>query len=464
MAHACPPDQPAGSPLARIARVRLPNKPPSARWDISIHEGRIASIDAHDSSGPAASASPSTLQGHGRLIAPSLCHAHIHLDKCFLLQDPKYSDLQLENGDFKEALALTDQAKSRFDEDDLLRRGRQLITESMHHGVTAMRAFVEVDALVQLKCLKAGLELKAEFSDTCHVQICAFAQLPLYSGHDHGAKVRQLMTTAASYSDVEVLGSTPYVEDDETKSRQNVRWITQMALKHNKHLDLHLDYFLQDKQPLIWAALDIIKEEKWVGHAGRQIALGHCTRLTRFHVEEWTRLKRNIQDLPITFIGLPSSDLFIMNSPDDARGTLPVIRLINEYQFNAAIAVNNVGNAFTPQGNCDPLALAQLGVGLYHAGTEQHTELLFVSRPSSLCTLPLTLDPALQEAVSSRAKDAIGLESTSLDFQVGQPADFVLFDGDDRGWRCRKSISEVVYDAGHARQTVYRGRVTAVTM
>ena len=67
----------------------------------------------------------------------------------------------------------------------------------------------------------------------------------------------------------------------------------------------------------------------------------------------------------------------------------------------------------------------------------------------------------MQETVSARAKAAIGCDSTSLALEPGQPADFVLFDRMDGGWRCRKSVVEVVYDAGHSRQTVFRGRLIA---
>jgi cytosine/adenosine deaminase-related metal-dependent hydrolase len=454
--------------LTRITGVRLPHKPHATQWDIGIQHGRIASVEPHSSAATAAAAaqasspSPSVLHGQDRLLLPSLCHAHIHLDKCFLLQDPKYSDLQLQSGDFDEAMALTSKAKSRFDQDDLIRRGRQLIMESIRHGVTAMRAFVEVDHVVHLKCLDAALKLKAEFEHVCHVQLCAFAQLPLFSGDHGGAKVRQLMQTAASNPRVQVLGSTPYVEDDHNKAKQNVVWITHMALEHNKHLDLHLDYFLHTKPPLIWDALDIFREQQWTKHTEKRIALGHCTRWTRFRDEEWAHLSQQLASLPISLIGLPSSDLFIMKSTDNVRGTLPLTRLINELDLNAAIGINNVGNAFTPQGNCDPLSLAQLGVGLYHAGTVRDTELLYVSRWSLSMPSLLTVI-ALQEAVSARAKAAIGYQPTSFALEVGQSADFVLFDRKDSGWRCRKSISEVVYDAGHSRLTVFRGRVTAST-
>ena len=348
-------DQELGEPLSRITNVRIPHQPSSSLWDITIEDGRIVSVDAHDSS----SVQPNRgmLDGGNRLIAPSLCHAHIHLDKCFLLQDPKFADLQIENGDFKEAMEMTGEAKSRFEEDDLLRRGKRLIEESIQHGVTAMRAFVEVDGVVQLKCLHAGLALKQTFKGRCEVQICAFAQLPLFSGENGGAEVRKLVTTVASYESVEVLGSTPYVEDSEEKSKNNVRWITELALKHQKHLDLHLDYFLEeDKQPLVWDTLNIFKELEWEKKCGdKQITLGHCTRLTRFRNDEWAHLKQEVGSLPVSFVGLPTSDLFMMRTPENVRGTLPVTELINEHGLEAAIAVNNVGNAFTPYGNCDPL-------------------------------------------------------------------------------------------------------------
>lgn len=367
--------------LKKIKRVRLPGKPPSELWDITINEGRIASVEWH-SQGSSRPEEDGTLDGCNRLIAPSLCHAHIHLDKCFLLQDPKYDDLQIETGDFNEAMEMTSTAKGRFEEEDLMRRGSQLIDESIRHGVTAMRAFVEVDGVVQSTCLDAGLKLRNKYKDRCDIQICAFAQLPLFSGEDNGAEVRKLMEAAARNQDVEVLGSTPYVEDDEIRSKDNVKWISALALDNKKYLDLHLDYFLEEeKQPLVWDVLKILREQQWMKTSGKQITLGHCTRLTRFRETEWNKLKREISDLTVSFVGLPTSDLFMMRTAENVRGTLPVIELIKHYGFNAAIAINNIGNAFTPQGNCDPLSIAQLGVGLYQAPTKDDVQLLFVSYP-----------------------------------------------------------------------------------
>lgn len=366
-----------GKRLRKITGVRIPNEPPSSQWDITIEDGKIASVDAHDSK--LGAPAQDVLDGENRLIAPSLCHAHIHLDKCFLLQDPKFSDLQIESGDFKEAMEMTGEAKSRFEEEDLLRRGGQLIEESIRHGVTAMRAFVEVDGVVQMKCLHAGLKLKKQYEDQCEVQICAFAQLPLFSGQDGGAEVRRLMQMAAAEDGVGAIGSTPYVEDDGPKSKENVRWIARLSMQHVKHLDLHLDYFMEeDKLPLVWDVVKTLKDVGWPESGGKQVTLGHCTRLSRFREEDWRCLRKEIAELPLSFVGLPTSDLFMMRTSDNLRGTLPIPELIHRYGFNAAISINNVGNAFTPQGNCDPLNLAQLGVGLYQAGTKKDAELLYV--------------------------------------------------------------------------------------
>jgi hypothetical protein len=69
---------------------------------------------------------------------------------------------------------------------------------------------------------------------------------------------------------------------------------------------------------------------------------------------------------------------FMMRTDDRYRGTLHIPEMIEKYGLQAAVAVNNVGNAFTPQGNCDPLSVASLGVGLYSRGTLSDMDLLFV--------------------------------------------------------------------------------------
>lgn len=86
-------------------------------------------------------------------------------------------------GSFGEALELTNFAKQDYTEQSLMDRGRRLILESVQSGVTSMRCHVEVDMMVDMKCLDAGLALKKEFGNKgrgiCDIQIAGFYYLPL---------------------------------------------------------------------------------------------------------------------------------------------------------------------------------------------------------------------------------------------------------------------------------------------
>ncbi|RDW88151.1 hypothetical protein BP6252_00183 [Coleophoma cylindrospora] len=425
--------------------VRIAGKPDQSRWNIYCENGLVTTLTEHESTNAS--------QADPRLLCPSLCHPHIHLDKCFLLSHPKYADLEIQKGDFQEALSLTNEAKSRFTHEDLMERGRALIEESIGFGVTHMRAFVEVDAVVQLKCLDAGLALKEEFKQRCYVQICVFAQDPIFSYGDEGTQMKDLLRQAVGRPGVEAFGSTPYVEKTKENQSRNIQWTLELALERQLHVDFHMDYNLDPKTDVYTLlALKAAKKLEWpIDQCSKQfrtIVFGHCTRLSLFTKAQWQSLRQEIADLPVSFVGLPTSDIFMMGRPDKeaggserVRGTLQVVQMIGEYGLNAAMGINNVGNAFTPQGSCDPLALACLGVGVYQAGTKAEAEILL-------------------QCVSTRAKSAIGLGSPDVELQAGQSADFVVF-GNATGtesFRRRNSTKDLVYDAGHERVTVFRGK------
>ena len=442
--------------LSRLNNVRLSNKPRSDVWDIILESGKVEDTDLHrDSENAGGSDDCAALSCNQAFVLPSLCHPHIHLDKCFLFSHTKYDDLEIGRGDFAEALELTSEAKARFEHDDLVTRGGWLIKESIATGVTHIRAFVEVDTTVKFKCLDAGLELKQRFASFCEIQICVFAQDPVFSVGKNYPQGKLLIEEALGREGVETLGSTPYVESREDLMRKNVDWAISSAVKHNKHLDLHLDYNLDSaKPPLIFHVLDLLQKTWKSKNEGKTVVLGHCTRLTLFSIDDWLKLRDRVADLPVYFIGLPTSDIYMMGKPNDndgggqrARGTLQIPQMIQKYRLQGAIGVNNVGNAFTPQGNCDPLSIASMGVGIYQAGTKTNAEILF-------------------DCISTTAKNAIGFAQPEDPFGKASPADFVLFENETLGKkhtlgqvRQRRTLQEIIYDPPKQRRTIFQGRL-----
>lgn len=391
--------------------VVIPSIDAQLRWDIRIEDGEIVSRE------PSLSASSSIPS----LLLPPLCHPHIHLDKAYILTcnkpashgQPDYSDLMPQSGDFKEALANTSAAKARYTPEDLYLRGSQLLADSYRHGVTSMRAFVEVDVVTGFKTVDSAVRLKRDFAHLVRVQICLFAQDPIFSG-DSGGRNRGLLIEALDKyaADVEALGTTPYVEADQDAAVKNIDFAIQTAIERRLFLDFHLDYHLETPQPpapgsLLETLLTHLIEHKWTERASKDrqaVAIGHCTRLTTMDSSVTEGVVSLIKDnrLPVHFVGLPTSDLYMMGRPKGTeregpshphwrpRGTMQIPSMIKDWGLDGCMGVNNVGNAFTPSGNGDPLQLASWGVLLYHAGTGADAQVLY-------------------GCVSERARRAIGL-------------------------------------------------------
>lgn len=417
---------------------------PAVPFQISFDQDQdktiITKVTHHhpsDSSGSHAGHEPPSL------LLPSLIHPHVHLDKPYILtcnrpgtpskQHPDYSDLVPKTGAFDEALANTSKAKERYTEADLYLRGSQLLATSYSHGVSALRAFVEVDHVTGTAPLATAVKLKHDFAHLLHVQICVFAQDPIFSTK-HGEENRVVITSALrSHGNfVEALGTTPYVEESSDTALHNIEWAVKTALEHGLHLDFHLDYNLQqpcsaDNRPLVFSVVDVLERHNWttIAKPSMTIVLGHCTQLTVLDSELNSLAKRILDSgLPIYFVGLPTSDLFMMGRPGTQgttharpRGTLQVPAMIKQLGLSACLGINNVGNAFTPYGNADPLQLASWGVGIYQAGTLEDAELLY-------------------GCVSWRARQAIGLAR-------GPDENFKLVEG--RQWEKMLLIKNPLY-------------------
>lgn len=447
-------------PLESIRNVRLASADPNSSWDITFDRPShsIAITSSSAASAGARENNDSDKDESKPLALPTLTHPHIHLDKAFVHSAISSAAQLPSTGSFREALSLTAQAKAQFHHADLLRRGEWLLAESVASGVTAMRAFVEVDHTVGLTCLEAGLALKTRWESACQIQLVCFAQDPIFSS-GFGDENRALMEEAlARYPQVDVIGTTPYVEASGETAKRNIDWAVTRAMELKRHVDFHLDYNLDGgREPLVWHVLDALRRSRWTASTtDKRVMLGHCARLTLFDHEEWSRLAKEIHqhNLPVSFVGLPTSDLYMAAPPGGSdglsngrpRGTMPVPEMIRKYGLDAVIGVNNVGNAFTPWGSSDPLSLACLGVGVYQAGTQADANLLY-------------------ECVSTRARAAIGLSSSTsgLALKDGDCDDVLLFyNVDDTGCRVsrpRTRVADVVWDppARVSRSVVTRG-------
>ena len=229
-----------------------------------------------------------------------------------------------------------------------------------------------------------------------------------------------LLKQAAQRHNVSVVGSAPYVEPSVEQAKSNISHIFDIADSEGiDHVDFHLDYNLDPTaEPLIYEVITQARKRYYHISGGTplgknynaeegapltprrnaslisenatkrscpRITIGHATRLQLFSDVQWRELAKSISDMPITFVSLPQSDIYMQgrsfqDQPLGApRGTLRVPYIARKYGIDIAMSVNNVDNPFTPQGSLDPLSLCTFGVAVFQASTHHDIHSLAVS-------------------------------------------------------------------------------------
>lgn len=154
-----------------ILNARLLSRP--GLWNVVVGDGIIKRIESIDQFDKIIFPSEDYLliDAACKIVIPGLVDAHVHLDKCYLLDR-----CCAKRGDFSEAMSETLLAKQNFSVEDVRNRARRLIEDEISFGTTLMRTHVEVDSLVGFKSLEAIMQLKKEYENSITIQIAVFAQ------------------------------------------------------------------------------------------------------------------------------------------------------------------------------------------------------------------------------------------------------------------------------------------------
>jgi cytosine/creatinine deaminase len=370
--------------LLRGARVN------GRRVDIAIRDGRIARIDAALPSGATA-----TLDVADRLVLPGFVETHIHPDKAFIADRTE----GLRAGG-PTAQALVAGLKKSFTVDDVYGRARRVLELAVRHGCTAMRAHVEIDALVELRGVAAMRRLQADFAGVLDLELIAFAQEGIF----HDSVTRDLLREALK-TGLRTLGGCPYMDADQ---RAHIDWFFETAQAFGVPLDFHADS--ADDPALLTS--DYIAEQTLARGMQGRVSLGHLCMLDVLEPDHRARLVDRLREAQIHVISLPATELHMKGRTDTRRTWRGVTRLgeLRTAGINVAISTNNVANPFTPYGHPDLLRQALITAMSAHLGNLDQ-----------LAWLP--------ELFTTNAARAIGLEGYGL--AEGCRADLVVLDAVD---------------------------------
>lgn len=352
--------------------------------DVAVDRGRITGI------APALSEpGREEWRAGGRLMLPALVDPHHHLDKACLAQRLGAAT------DLADARSRFGQVRASLTRADLERRGAMVLRWAIRHGVGALRTHADVDATVGLRHVEAALALKESLADRIALQVVAFQPAGVALSDDLSW---QRLEEALRLGCDAVGGTTG------TRGRDAAALMTRMlaiAARSDRMVDLHLDETLD---PSVQNLADLARLTLKHGLRGR-VAASHCCSLSVATPAQRTEAIALAAEAVIHVIALPLSNLYLQGADSGLRGLAPVRELLAG-GVNVACGSDNVQDPFLPAGNADPLLAAQVLALACHIAD---------------CRF-------LQEAVTVRAAQAMGLSSSSDWCAPGAPASFAIAD------------------------------------
>ncbi len=313
--------------------------------DVRIADGKIAAIRS-------AAASPSLADGEahipcgGRLLAPSFCDGHIHLDKTF----SGLPYMRYRPGSTVEERIEAEKEIRRTMTVPVFERGGNLLRKIIGFGTGTLRTHVDIDTEIGLTHLHEVLKLKESFAHAVDMQIVAFPQ----SGILRDPGVADLLAAAMEEGATHVGGLDPVGIDGDMDSHLGT--VFALAERHGAGIDIHL----HDGGAAGLAELrDIARRTRGTGLKGR-VVVSHAFALGDAH------------DIGPTVHALAEAGVAILtNGP--GKALMPPVAALWREGVPVLAGSDNIRDAWSPYGNGDMLKRAMV-IG-YRQGMNADDEL-----------------------------------------------------------------------------------------
>ncbi|MCR8724559.1 amidohydrolase family protein [Frigidibacter sp. ROC022] len=387
----------AGATGTRLTGVAMPGRP--GHFDLVAEDDRIVSL------------TPST-ESRGGVVTPLFTDVHVHLDKTYTISRIGGAG-QARVESLFDAIALMEQDRPRWTAADIRARANRALENAYRLGVGAMRTHVDWIAPEVPEAWPVLVALREEWKGRVELQIAALVRgdlVPSAAG-DIAARVRQ---------DGGVLGAFFYRDEG---LAEKVETMFALARQHDLDLDFHVDEGLDPEAngfELIVAAT--------ARHGYRdRVLCGHACSLAVRTAEELDRILAAAAEAGVALVALPTSNLYLQDRGEGVsprrRGIAP-IKEARRAGIATMLGSDNVGDAFYPYGDYDPLSILRLAATACQIAPEDWIDSI-TSLPGRLCSGNLS-----------------GL------LAEGGPADFI--------WHAAEDLGELI-SRPRAERIVYRG-------
>ncbi len=321
-------------------------------FDITIDNGMIASIK------PAAGGSSCGAQCTG-IVTPLMADAHVHLDKTYTISRiEEHGDSQVNS--LFDAIALMENDRKNWSADDIYQRASNALEMAYAQGVGAMRTHVDWVYPEVPTAWPVLVRLREEWKNRIDLQLAALIHGDIVL--DNGASIASQVA-----QDSGVLGAFFYRNADLQKK---IDMMFALAKHHDLDLDFHVDEGMEVEADGLSLIIEAAKKYQW----SNRVLCGHACSLNLRSDQELDLILSNAKAAGAALVALPTSNLYLQDRLGGKSPKLRGIAPIKEAQsagLDVLLASDNVGDAFYPYGDYDPLAILRLAATVSHISPEQ---------------------------------------------------------------------------------------------
>jgi cytosine deaminase len=315
------------------------------------------------------------IDAEGRLVTPALVEPHLHLDAVLTEGEPRSN----RSGSLFEGIEIWAERVKSLTAKDITRRADTALRWLLAHGVTNLRAHVDV-CDPALTAVRALLPVREAWRGMIDIQLVAFPQQGIHSFPD-GEK---LMVEALELG-VDVVGGIPHYEWTREYGERDVKTALALAARYGRPADLHCDETDDDQSRF----LEVLAAETIrLGLQGR-VTASHTTAMHSYNNSYAYKLIRLAHAAGLHFVTNPLDNSVLQGRFDGypvRRGFTRVKELLRA-GVNVAFGHDSIMDPWYPLGVGDPVQSCFVMVHYGHmSGHDELAQMLdFVTTRAALC-------------------------------------------------------------------------------
>lgn len=317
----------------KIINARLRHQ--RSLYTLEIENGKFSAITAQAKT----LNEPCDIDAQGQLLCAPFVEPHIHLDAILTAGEPRWNN----SGTLFEGIEIWSERKEQLSEADVQSRVKKAAELLISNGVQHIRTHIDVTD-PEFTALKAIVPLKKLLAPYLDLQIVAFPQEGILSFPNGKALMEQALEIGA-----DVVGGIPHFEFTREYGVESMRWVMDLAKRHNKLVDVHCDEIDDGNSRF----LEVLATAALESGLKDRVTASHTVAMHSYNNAYCSKLFRLLKMSGINFVSCPTENTHLQGRFDNfpKRRGITRVKELRDAGMNVALAQDSIQDPWYSLGN-----------------------------------------------------------------------------------------------------------------